>query len=275
MVSRDAMKPVEYFTPFFFLSPDRLAAGYIRDEPGKSLDSGTVILSVPGLRELRRIRFFGLAAVAPDGVTAAVVTAGFADRGQTLTLWDLTTEKDIHRLAIDPGTRFDRLAFRPDGKQLFASGGKSYVFDTTTGKTVTAFQNAHGGTRALRPDGKTIADSGAPNPWTGIGGVLGFRDVTTAEVSYPPGRRAVVLGNPGWMRYTPDGRLLVLVDRDGLAVWDAAAEQLVDIGKREPIEFGFEGGVTFTDAADGLYVTTASRRGAIRVWKVRSPARQP
>jgi WD40 repeat protein len=243
------------------------------------------------------------ASLSPDGRSLAVIGAGrgrnLQDPPAEVSIWDLDTEKERHRLKT-PGDLVFCLAFSPDSR-LLATGCRHpdlVVWDVATGREVRRFTTSNFNTNvAFSPDGKVVAAVSSAND-----GAIRLWDVATGRVlpgsADPLGSRVVDLHfqadgkrllGAGAMRLawdpvtgrelhryphlpdtswyhplSPDGTLLATADPDGtLRIWEAATGKPVRAWK------GHEGWVSYLlFSADGRQLYSWCEDGSLGAWDV-------
>ena len=133
---------------------------------------------------------------------------------QDISLWDLSTGKDIRRLS--GGNYVYRVAFSPDGKML-ASGsypGLYRLWDLNTFQPVREFSSGRVATTcvAFSQDGRTLATSAGPG--------ICLWDVPTGKETLPDRGHTAELSS---CTLLPDQRTLLTATRDGtVRQWDLA-----------------------------------------------------
>ncbi len=155
----------------------------------------------------------------PDGNTLASVSANGVGMGEggsvkSVTLWDLRTGKELHRLHAEP---WHSPAFSPDGKAIATAviiapdyKTEMKLWDVTTGKVLGRYGSGFGVTAAaFTPNGKTLAvaaDEGTIHLW-----------------HRATGQRLAISANPVssvvQLRFVGDNQLLG--GADDLIIWNA------------------------------------------------------
>jgi RNA polymerase sigma factor (sigma-70 family) len=146
-------------------------------------------------------------AFSPDGRSLATT---YAQEGDGVSVWDLATGKERHRLKGIPHAQ--TCAFSPDGKLLAVGGADREVrlWDPATGKEVRRLAvGAGASTLAFSPDGKTLAAA----------------DETITLWDVGTGRRLPASASPAGsvvqLRFTPGGKRLIGAAED-IITWDPA-----------------------------------------------------
>jgi serine/threonine protein kinase/WD40 repeat protein len=228
------------------VSPDgRYVAAFCQDDREKEVcrvwDSGTGSLVFQ-----RPIRGRGHA-FRPDGKVLAL------DQGDSITLCDLGTGRDLPPLPVRPGK--DRWRFHPSGQYLAVSYRDPpgvEVWDLAAGKVVCQLPGAPA-SLAWSPDGSLLA--------------LGSPDTNIYLCAFPGGKvQAVLRGHEHvvtWVEFHPSGRLLASCSHDDTTrLWCfAPGGELVLPG--EQLDAGF--------SRDGRRLVTWSRQGGVTAWEVADP----
>jgi WD40 repeat protein len=237
---------------------------------------------------------FGQVALAPDGLTAAVVQNG------CVRVLDVATGKAVCKIAAEPLF----LAFTPDGKGLVTSAylAAPVLWDAATGQQIRSFDAPCGERTWLAgfsPDGKTLAL--ITGQWNEDGSVL-LLDVASGKplrqgaghansvtcAAFAPGGKLLASGSADrtvrlWdvatakelkcldghaapvsaVAFGPGGKLLASSSADGKTlVWDAAGKQVARLD-------GPEGGaLALAFSADGKTLTAGGKEGTVEVWSV-------
>ncbi len=208
----------------------------------------------------------------PDGRWVAAETLGRTE-GRDLGIWDVATGMQITQVGAGAGSYM----FAPDGKKLIFAGQsveaprkrRLIVWDIERSKADRTTENGLLPTRldtaASRPDGNMIALAG----WDYVGDEKGkamivLWDLAADRPLYRLEQSAEHLA------FTPDGRTLVGVGRDGKAqVWDPRNGTL-----RETIHVCEAGHFAIRDVAvapDSRHFATAMGNGTARLFRL-SPA---
>jgi RNA polymerase sigma factor (sigma-70 family) len=184
----------------------------------------------------------GHIAVSPDGKTLASVGTAKSSRevqkGQVIvslvasdfvTLWDVVTGKESHRLKA-PGQKDSGnlatllkgimgIAFSPDGKTLVSSDQRSiYWWDVATGNELPGHKSpVLGGALLLgfAADGKTLA--------TGGSSIISLGDVSTGKEKLNFGNHR---GGVGAVAVSPDGRTFATGSSGHIHLWSAATGEV-------------------------------------------------
>jgi WD40 repeat protein len=210
-----------------------------------------LIVLAPGLRaddvpEVRAVAF------APGGGRLAVTTGGLKQAG-SVTLWDVSTRKQVWKHAEAGGV--PAVALSPDGKALAIAvyANAARLLDAGTGRVVKTFahpKEVRG--VAFSPDGRLLATAcwdRLVRVWDIAGGTeklacAGHKDRISA------------------VEFSPDGkRLLSVGGEDGARLWDAATGAL-----KRTFKHYYMPCARFT--ADGRWVITGSYDGTTRLWDV-------
>jgi RNA polymerase sigma factor (sigma-70 family) len=208
-------------------------------------------------------------------------------------VWDRETGKQLFAADVRNNVSSDELAFSPDGTRILASFTSveegMYCWDIATGKRL--WQNKEFGNAGIvfTSDGKILSSQQRPR-----------------AVDLETGRNVEVRNLPAFewdthLSLTPDGRTLLLANKQGVRVWDLkegkelrmlknAGEEVVvtpdgkgiitnsgvlqrwdlETGKRlwsDTSEMGHTGEVTVVAfSADGKRLVSASNDGTVRLW---------
>lgn len=195
-------------------------------------------------------------AFSPDGKLLATI-----DNGKSFRLWDLQTNKQVWEVHSNDGAWFESVAFSPNGNRVVA--GKSdrtiRVLDVVQRKEVGVIHGRNGMFRdvVFSPDGTRLAS--AEN-----GGSVRQWDATTlTEIKTP--RNNHIFGAL-WVRYSPDGKLLVSTGRK-LKIYVASTGQ--QIRTLTPDLSWSIDSVAFSP--DGTLLAVESREDkTIKLWSVAS-----
>jgi WD40 repeat protein len=212
-----------------FSDGDKTVSGVIFLEDGKLLCSqhvgGAIKLWDAGTGKLQPLRLAGampgnsLGPVASrDGKLAMGSHAGL------VAIWGSYKERRPSLVRCSGGTEL--LQFTPDGKKLLACAltgnpGKVQVIDVAAAKVVGTIGAADVGTFGIVPEGPLVATWSRTSPaeweksirlWDLSGAAHGDLAVTPAAY--------------GGLRFTPDGRSLLVEQPDGIGVWDIATRKV-------------------------------------------------
>ncbi|MCE9581265.1 MAG: WD40 repeat domain-containing protein [Planctomycetes bacterium] len=189
------------------------------------------------------------------------ILVGAFGRG-SVAYWDVKTGEAMTSHAAGKG-EVTGLVLSPDGRTLITSSedGKATFWEAGTDKKIGDIQVHKGGVvLALSPDGKTLA-CGDRN--TGGGGwgepMVVLVDVETRAItkSIAATNRDIVTS----LDWSPDGKLLVLINSGRARVWDVAsnAEVLIGDGHMDHV-------LAVAISPDGSRVVTGGDDKTIRIW---------
>jgi RNA polymerase sigma factor (sigma-70 family) len=260
---RLAFKKHEQYSEALAFAPDgkTLATGgaegvaYLWDaatgKPVHTLDAR--VEQTPGGRKVRPGAIRSLS-FAPDGKSL------LSSHGYLIVFWDPATGKELRRQERD---RAESVRFLPDGKTLFAGGGRGshgntcYFLDAATGKPCRRFDGHDSRVEALAysPDGKYVATaeeggSAEVRVWeTGSG-----RVVLRVGNQRGYGRAAALAFSPkGDVLATGHGRLVVL--------WDLkTGKPLRQFPGHEHVH------LALAFSADGTRLASGGHDGTVRLW---------
>jgi WD40 repeat protein len=164
------------------------------------------------------------------------------------------------------GSYADALSFSPDGKLLavVASRGVS-VIDTTTRAELrrVSIPKVRPQYAALSPDGKTLAV--LPTAWIhGPKPTVRFLSVESGE---PVATMKPPTGSASWLRFSPDGKTLLIGSRHGIREWDPLAGKLVrdiDGPATYPAVYSVDGGRLASHSRDAVLLWDVARSRHIR-----------
>jgi WD40 repeat protein len=182
------------------------------DRYGDPLPDGAI-----GRLGTTRLRHGGMAvsvALSPDGKTVAS-----AGREGTVSLWEVSTGKELHRIRPDIGPVF--VTFSPDGKTLAVrlQIGHAEVWDVSIWKKL--FKKGRVGAIAFAPDGKTLLSGGRDSKGRPV--VVQWEATTGNEIRRFAGHD----GEINALALSPDNKTLVsaaMADRNDnreVIIWDA------------------------------------------------------
>jgi WD40 repeat protein len=198
-----------------------------------------------------------LLAVGPDGRLAAS-----AARDNTIRAWDLSDGRPLPYMASMPGGAVNALEFSPDASMLAVlSGTQVLILDARSGEVIVEFQpgEVHGSLAFADADHVYIgSESGALR--------VIARDTAGAWSLQQLWQRSAPIR---WLRASPRGRFLVLVDQDNLAQQFSLAEGRVGElalslpGAVEDVAFNPAGSRVFFRTARWIQRASSSANGLI------------
>jgi WD40 repeat protein len=212
-------------------------------------------------------RITGLA-FSPDGKTLAS-----ASGDQTIRLWDVDKKQPV---AVLRGHRSGvvAVAFMPDGKTL-ASGdvdGEVCFWSTRPKPRQESFvMRSISYLRAsLRFRGRNAAFSMDSQSFVTLdrdGAVVQWDAATV----HPTGQLTALGTNNNTMLFSPDGRLLVVVDNAGvIKVWDWLGQRLLRSFAGHSVKATDEQASPWAFASDGKTLVSGDRNGTVKLWDVAS-----
>lgn len=197
-------------------------------------------------------------ALAPDGKTVASTC------GNTVTLWEIASGKELLRIEVPKGGKDYGLAFSPDGKSLASCSsvdGTVRVWEVPSGKEVLTIKTPEKNPLCLAwsPDGALFAVGGD--------GLTLWDAKTGKEVGTLKGHGDLVWS----VTFSPDSKRLASGSWDKTArIWEVASgKELVKItGKQRvrSVAFGPEGKTLVTGSEDGNFEAP----GEVKLWDAAS-----
>jgi WD40 repeat protein len=182
------------------------------------------------------VRLARAVAFSPDSSRIAVA-GGTTEKGGEISVWDVTTGKQITKIEIANG-QVASMTFTRDGTQLVSAGGDGHVriWSLATGETLHTLEGSDSElvSVALSPDGKRIAAAGLGNHAF----VWDFASEKLLHVL--SGHLAEVWSTV----FSPDGSRLATASGDGLVkLWDSetgleACTLPTDVGGSRYVAFG-------------------------------------
>jgi RNA polymerase sigma factor (sigma-70 family) len=225
-------------------------------------DSGAVKAKLEGTAK----RVGSVAFSPPDGKILAITDIS---ENQTVGLWDLATNKELHQFKSEGGGDGVMLsiAFSPDGKKLASKAGEEAVkvWEVATGKELAIFKHADPVVGlAFSPDGKTVAAGYAGKPF----------HVTLWDLA--TGKERATLKGPveafNSLAFSPDGKVLAVAGRGDdngdldnvVRLWDPATGKQIDALKAHQVPGNALWGLAFS--RDGTLFTVGN--DAVRIWEM-------
>ena len=196
-------------------------------------------------------------APSPDGKTLAVAYDPGQPISEFVTLWDVTTGKEVRRLAVGRGHSV-YLAWSADGSRLAAKSSRLWVWDAKTGELVTPPPTGHEGSVyavAFAADGRLVTG--------GTDATVRVWDPRTGQPATP--RPLTAANSVRAVAVSPDGNLVAATSQgNDLRVWDAKTGEVRHTlpgngrtGGLEPLGF----------SPDGKRLVTWGRTSLrLRVW---------
>jgi dipeptidyl aminopeptidase/acylaminoacyl peptidase len=193
----------------------------------------------------------------PDGKVLAA--AGYeSGGGNAIYLFDVSTGKELPRLAGHASGGVRRLVFTPDGKQLLSAGfdGSVRIWDMAGGKEVRSIKVESGTvySLALSGDGKMLVTAGRDG--------LKLWEVDTGK-EQP--REEMNKHSCVAVAISPDGKLVASGDTSVVKLWE------VGTGKEVCTLQGYKGELSYLIfSRDGRTLYTSSYDHQVRLWEVRT-----
>src|SRR5262249_11093751 len=256
-----------------------LVAGNIEDAPGRVRHRLTILDTAQGLREAAfddaedpgRGRPIDGIAIRRDGRLVAS-----ASQSGRVEAWSVPEARSCFRYD-EPTSRFEDVAFSPDGRRLAAAGqvdsrlpngkaaprpetednGLVLVFDLETGKILWRLGGVGTGLirdLAFSPDGQTLATADHTSTIT-------ILDSGTGEVEHQPrGHNRLV----SYLAFSPDGTKLASASWDStVVVWD-----LADSRAMTRLQGHMRSVLSVAFSPDGRRLATSSEDQTVRLWDV-------
>ena len=210
----------------------------------------------------------GQVALSPDGKTLASVsafkntstdgegTATFWEAGKTVTLWDVTSGKEMHRLEGHGQNGVGALALSPDSRLLVSCDWHTtHVWDVATGQKLPrrALPAERGVAMAFAPDGKTLVTGGSSS-------FVRLWDMDTGREQIPArGHGSEVHATA----ISPDGRTLATGCADKvIRLWDANGKLQRQLAGHENLIW------SLTFSAAGRRLVSIGWDSTTRLWDV-------
>jgi WD40 repeat protein len=204
------------------------------------------------------------AAISPDGKTVALL-----DADQSLRVWDVVANKERQRLLEPLNARVTHQAFRPitlafsaDGAQLAVGGiqGQDFLihlWEVGSGRERPALKGplSNLGCLAFSPDGKTVVVGDA-----GQGSVFLLDAASGKKLHQLAGQAG---GSQPVARFSPDGKMLAVVNGVGIDLVDPATGQVL-----RRLACAGQGFACLAFSTDGKTLAVGGRDHLVHLWEV-------
>jgi WD40 repeat protein len=182
---------------------------------------------------------------------------------QSVSLWDVTTKKEVRRLGTEPATAIDRFTFSPNGSRLASAGdylGEICVWRVDDGQLLRRFKSQALKSRASHISGLAFAPDGTALAATLQSGNLVLWDLKSGRESQP--FPACALAGHA-LAFSPDGATIATSGGDRvLHLWDRATGK--DRLETPDAHDDIVGALLFIDG--GKTLVSGSDDRTVRIW---------